>query len=107
MSVARITEISAESGRNFDDAIRQGIRRANQTLRNVKGAWIKEQQIEVDATGKISVYRVNMLVTFVLEDSSPAGRRAAAAAASPAPKAPARKAPARKPAARRRTTRRR
>jgi dodecin len=66
-SVARITEISAESNQSFEDAIRTGVERANKTLRNVKGAWIKEQQITVDA-GNISAFRVNMLVTFVLED---------------------------------------
>jgi flavin-binding protein dodecin len=65
-SVARVTEITAESEKSFEDAIRTGIDRANQTLRNVKGAWIKEQQIQVDG-GKISAFRVNMLVTFVLE----------------------------------------
>ncbi len=67
MSVARITEISAESTKSFEDAIRTGIARANETLRNVKGAWIKEQQITVDG-GNITNFRVNMLVTFVLED---------------------------------------
>jgi len=66
-SVARITEISAESDRSFEDAIKVGIDRANKTLRNVRGAWIKEQQIVVD-NGRISTFRVNMLVTFVLED---------------------------------------
>ena len=66
MSVARITEISAESTQSFEDAIRTGISRANQTLRNVKGAWIKEQQITVDG-GNITTFRVNMLVTFVLD----------------------------------------
>ena len=66
MSVARISEISAESTQSFEDAIRTGINRANQTLRNVKGAWIKEQQITVDG-GNITTFRVNMLVTFVLD----------------------------------------
>lgn len=66
-SVARISEISAESNQSFEDAIRTGVERANKTLRNVKGAWIKEQQITVDS-GKISAFRVNMLVTFVLEE---------------------------------------
>jgi flavin-binding protein dodecin len=66
-SVARISEISAESNQSFEDAIRTGVERANKTLRNVKGAWIKEQQITVDG-GEISAFRVNMLVTFVLED---------------------------------------
>jgi flavin-binding protein dodecin len=67
MSVARITEISSTSPTSFEDAVQQGITRANQTLRNVRGAWIKEQKMEI-ASGKISGYRVNMLVTFVLED---------------------------------------
>ena len=66
MSVARITEISAESTQSFEDAIQTGISRANQTLRNVKGAWIKEQQITVEG-GNITTFRVNMLVTFVLD----------------------------------------
>ena len=65
-SVARVTEITSESEKSFEDAIRLGIDRANKTLRNVKGAWIKEQQIQVDG-GSISAFRVNMLVTFVLE----------------------------------------
>jgi len=69
MSVARVTEISSTSEKSFEDAIRQGIARAHQTIRNVKGAWIKEQQIDID-NGNITRYRVNMLVTFVLDESS-------------------------------------
>ena len=90
MSVARVTEITSQSPRSFEDAVRQGIRRANDTLRNVTGAWVKEQQIAVEA-GKITGYRVNMLVTFVLEDA-PRGRAAAAKPAAPAKKAPPKKA---------------
>ncbi len=67
MSVARITEISSTSETGFEDAIQQGLQRANQTIRNVKGAWIKEQQVDVD-NGNITRYRVNMLVTFVLDE---------------------------------------
>ena len=67
MSVARVTELSARSDRSFEDAITQGIARANKTLRNVKSAWIKEQTVEV-ADGKVVAYRVNILVTFVLDD---------------------------------------
>jgi flavin-binding protein dodecin len=67
VSVARVTEISSESSISFEDAIDQGIARANKTLRNVKGAWIKEQQVVVES-GQISAYRVNMMVTFVLDD---------------------------------------
>lgn len=92
MSVARVTEITSQSPRSFEDAVRQGIKRANQTLRNISGAWVKEQQISVEE-GKITGYRVNMLVTFVLED---APRAAAAKAAPPAKKAAAKKKTARK-----------
>ena len=67
MSVARVTEISSTSDVSFEDAIKQGISRASKTLRNVKGAWIKEQQIDID-NGKVTRYRVNMLVTFILDD---------------------------------------
>ncbi len=67
MSVARVTEITSSSTKSFEDAIQSGIARANQTLRNVKGAWIQEQTVKV-ADGKISEYRVNMKVTFILEN---------------------------------------
>ena len=69
MSVARVTEISSTSDRSFEDAIKQGISRASKTLRKVKGAWIKEQQIDIEGEN-ITRYRVNMLVTFVLDDAS-------------------------------------
>ena len=67
MSVAKISEISATSNVSFDDAIRQGIVRANKTLRNVKSVWIKEQHVRVE-NEKISEYQVNMLITFILDD---------------------------------------
>ncbi len=67
MSVARVSEISATSEKSFEDAMQQGVSRANKTLRNVKGAWIKEQQLDIE-DGKVTRYRVNMLVTFVLDD---------------------------------------
>lgn len=67
MSVARVTEISSDSTASFEDAIQTGIDRANKTLRNVKGAWIKEQQVVVE-NGAITNYRVNMMVTFVLDE---------------------------------------
>jgi dodecin len=66
-SVARVTEISAESEASFEDAVKAGIGRAAQTLRGIKSAWIKEQSVQVD-DGRITTYRVNMLVTFLLED---------------------------------------
>jgi hypothetical protein len=66
-SVGRVTEISSRSEISFEDAIRGGIERANKTLRGIKGAWIKEQQVDVE-DGRVIGYRVNMLVTFVLDD---------------------------------------
>ncbi len=67
MSVARVTEITSSSPKNFEDAINTGVERANKTLQNVKGAWIKEQKVVVEG-GKIVEYRVTMKVTFVLKD---------------------------------------
>jgi dodecin len=67
MSVARVTEISARSPESFEDAVNRGLGRANQTLRNVEGAWIKEFQVKVD-DGQIKEYQVNMHVTFVLDE---------------------------------------
>ena len=67
MAVARVTEISSTSTQSFEDAIKTGLERANQTLRNVRSAWIKEQTVRVNE-GSISEYQVNMLVTFVLDD---------------------------------------
>lgn len=66
-TVARITEISAVSDTSFEDAVQIGVNRACQTLRNVKSAWVKEQQVNI-ADGSISSYQVNLLVTFVLDD---------------------------------------
>ena len=67
MAVARVTEISATSPDSFDEAARQGIERPVKTLRNVQSAWIKEQTIHVE-DDRIATYRVNMMVTFLLED---------------------------------------
>ncbi|MCT7377680.1 dodecin family protein [Chelativorans salis] len=67
MSVARVTEISATSSNSFDDAVKQGIERASKTLRNIESAWVKDQNVEIQ-NGKVAAYRVNLLVTFVLED---------------------------------------
>lgn len=67
MSVARVTEITAESTKSFEDAINTGVARANKTLKNVRGAWVQEQKITV-TNGKIDNYRVNLKITFVLED---------------------------------------
>ena len=66
-TVARVTEISAVSPNGFEDAIKVGIDRATQTLRNVTSAWVKEQRVEV-TDGAIVNYQVNLMVTFVLDD---------------------------------------
>ena len=67
MSIARITEISSTSTKSFEDAIQSAVTRATKTLRNVRGAWVKEQQIKIDG-GKIVEYQVNLMITFVLEE---------------------------------------
>lgn len=67
MSVAKVTEISATSTKGFEDAIKAGIARATKTLKNVKGAWVNGQKVEIE-NGKIKNYRVDLKVTFVLED---------------------------------------
>ncbi len=67
MSVARNTEISATSNESFEDAIRQGLARATKTLRNVRSAWIKEQEVMLEGD-QISTFKVVMVVTFVLDD---------------------------------------
>lgn len=66
MAVARVTEITSSSKKSFEDAIEAGINRVNKTLRNVSGAWVQEQKVVVEK-GKITEWRVNMKVTFVLE----------------------------------------
>ena len=67
MSVARVSEIIAMSNVSLDDAIKQGVDRANKTLKNVKGVWIHDQSLDVE-NGKITGYKVSLKVTFVLND---------------------------------------
>ena len=89
MTVARITEISSTSPLSFEDAIRSGVARACETLRDVRGAWVKEQQIVV-SNDEIVEFRVNLMVTFVLEagpaaaGAAPRTRRATASRRTPA-----------------------
>lgn len=66
MSVAKVVEISAESANSFEEAIQEGLERATETLANVRGAWVKEQKVRVE-NGKITSYRVNLAVTFILK----------------------------------------
>jgi len=68
MSIAKVTEIKSSSTKSFDDAIRSGIKRANETLENVRSAWINSQEVLVDEKGDVREYRVLMKVTFVLKD---------------------------------------
>jgi flavin-binding protein dodecin len=67
MPVARVTELSCTSTDSFEDAIRQGIERATKTLRGVRGAWVKEQRVNVGGDGGLE-FQANILVTFVLDD---------------------------------------
>ena len=69
MTVARVTELSAASPDGFEEAIREAIERANQTLRNVEGAWVKDMNVLLE-DGNIKAYKVNLAVTFVLEDAT-------------------------------------
>lgn len=68
MSVAKVTEIIASSDKSFEHAVEKGCKRAAKTLNNVKGAWVDGQQVTLDSNGEIKAYRVNLKVTFVLED---------------------------------------
>ncbi len=67
MPVAKVTELSCTSNESFEDAVRQGIERAQKTLRNVKSAWVKEQRVNIGRDGAIE-FQANIMVTFVLED---------------------------------------
>ena len=66
MSVAKVTEIIASSPKSFDDAIKIGVARAQKTLKNLKSAWVENQQIKLDDKGQITEYRVQLKITFVL-----------------------------------------
>ncbi len=67
MSVAKVTEISASSPNSFDDAVKVGIARAAQTLKGIKSAWVNEMNVDIQ-DGQVTAYRVNMKITFILND---------------------------------------
>ena len=67
MSVAKVTEIIASSSKGFDDAIASGIKRANKTLKHIRGAWVRDHEVVVNEAGKITEFRVKMKVTFVID----------------------------------------
>lgn len=71
MSVAKVIEISSTSEKSFEDAVRQGVARATETIEDVRGAWVKEQEVRLE-NGKIVEFRVNMKVTFVLHGKAKA-----------------------------------
>ena len=68
MTVAKVTEIIASSTKSFDDAILIGVARAHKTLKNLKSAWVQNQQIKLDNEGKITEYRVHLKITFIIDD---------------------------------------
>ena len=67
MTVARITEISASSTKSFEDAVRVGVERASKTLKNVSGAWVKDQEVGI-TDGKVTDFRVKLKITFILQE---------------------------------------
>jgi dodecin len=68
MTVAKVTEIIASSSKSFDDAILAGVARANKTLKNLKSAWVKDQEVKLNNEGQIVEYRVQLKITFIVED---------------------------------------
>lgn len=68
MSIAKVTEIIASSTTSFDDAITMGVARAHKTLKNLKSAWVENQQVTLNDKGQITEYRVQLKITFILED---------------------------------------
>ena len=67
MSIAKVTEIISTSNKSFDDAIDDGVKRANKTLRNITSVWVGDQNMKIK-DGKVAEYRVRLKVTFVLDD---------------------------------------
>ena len=72
MPVAKVIEISSTSEQSFEDAIRRGVARASRSLRGVQSAWVKEQQVSIEG-GEIAGYRVNLMITFVMDDGDGLG----------------------------------
>ena len=74
MTVAKITEISSSSSKSFDDAVKQGIKRASETLDGITSAWVADQQVTVK-NGSITEYKVRMKITFILKSGRKNGRK--------------------------------
>jgi flavin-binding protein dodecin len=66
MSVAKVVEVTASSSEGFEDAVKVGIEKSGETLRNVRGAWVSEQKVDVE-NGSIVAYRVTLRISFVLD----------------------------------------
>jgi flavin-binding protein dodecin len=66
MSVAKVIELTASSPDSFEDAVRVGIEKSGESLRNIRGAWVSEQKVDVEG-GEITAYRVTLRITFVVE----------------------------------------
>lgn len=71
MSVAKVIEISSTSQQSFEDAIKRGVARATSSLRGVQSAWVKEQTVSIE-NGQINSYRVNLMITFLMDDGEDA-----------------------------------
>ena len=87
MTVAAVTEISAVSPEGFEQAIREGINRATSTLRGVEGAWVKDMNVLID-NGNITGYKVNLAITFVMEDAVAGGSSGTGIGPEDAPRQP-------------------
>jgi flavin-binding protein dodecin len=66
MSVAKVVEVSASSPTSFEDAVKNGIDKASETLHGIQGAWVSEEKVEVE-DGRITEFRVTLRITFVLD----------------------------------------
>jgi len=67
MSVAKIIEISSSSSKGIEDAVKDGLKRASKTIKNIKGAWVNDIKVLTDGGGKVTEWRVNMRINFVLD----------------------------------------
>ena len=67
MSVAKVIEVSASSKTSVEDAVRSGLKKVSETVKGVRGAWVNEIKVDTDESGNITLWRVNMKVTFVVQ----------------------------------------
>lgn len=67
MTVAKVIEINSSSPKGIEDAVQDGLKRASKTINNIRGAWVNEIKVVTDGKGKVSEWRINMRVSFVLD----------------------------------------